>query len=242
MTSDPTTWTDLKASLANWLNRDDLSTMIQRKTRGPKIAQFLSIIRGVQDIMLMLVFGGVFERHPRLKVVCAEADAGWVPHFMYRMDHAYSRHRHWLEVGKLTKPPSEYFAQNEGRWANGLNGVAQLEARVTPTFDAAYRRAQIDKAYGSVFAALLERRLGATGISDREPLVTELPLREVLRLRQLTPDAVDGLARRIGDKLSRKLRDELPDAARHYVAFVERELGVPVELVGVGAARERVVV
>ena len=93
-------------------DRDDLSTMIQRPTRGPKIAQFLSIIRGVQDIMLMLVYGGVFERHPGLKVVCAEADAGWVPHFMYRMDHAYKRHRYWLEVGKLSKLPSEYFAEN----------------------------------------------------------------------------------------------------------------------------------
>ena len=37
-------------------------------------------------------------------------------------------------------------------------------------------------------------------------------------------------------------RDSLPDAARHYVEFVERQLGVPVELVGVGAARERVLV
>jgi adenylosuccinate synthase len=35
-------------------------------------------------------------------------------------------------------------------------------------------------------------------------------------------------------------RDELPTAARDYVEFVERELDVPVELVGVGAARERV--
>jgi adenylosuccinate synthase len=35
-------------------------------------------------------------------------------------------------------------------------------------------------------------------------------------------------------------RVELPDAAREYVEFVERELDVPVELVGVGAARERV--
>jgi adenylosuccinate synthase len=35
-------------------------------------------------------------------------------------------------------------------------------------------------------------------------------------------------------------RDELPEAARRYVDFVERELDVPVELVGVGAARERV--
>jgi adenylosuccinate synthase len=34
--------------------------------------------------------------------------------------------------------------------------------------------------------------------------------------------------------------DELPRAARDYVQFVSRELGVPIELVGVGAARERV--
>jgi adenylosuccinate synthase len=37
-------------------------------------------------------------------------------------------------------------------------------------------------------------------------------------------------------------RDELPEAARAYVEFVEHELDVPVELVGVGAARERVLV
>jgi predicted TIM-barrel fold metal-dependent hydrolase len=55
----------------------------------------------------------VFERHPNLKVVCAEADAGWVPHFMYRMDHAYKRHRFWLPAGQeLSKLPSEYFAEN----------------------------------------------------------------------------------------------------------------------------------
>jgi adenylosuccinate synthase len=34
--------------------------------------------------------------------------------------------------------------------------------------------------------------------------------------------------------------DELPKAARDYVEFVSHELGVPIELVGVGAARERV--
>jgi adenylosuccinate synthase len=32
----------------------------------------------------------------------------------------------------------------------------------------------------------------------------------------------------------------LPAAAGRYVDFVEQELDVPVELVGVGAARERV--
>jgi predicted TIM-barrel fold metal-dependent hydrolase len=82
-------------------------------TRGPRLNGFLSIVRGCQDIMGTLVFGAVFERHPQLKVVCVEADAGWVPHFMYRMDHAFDRHRHWMQPEQeLTKPPSEYFAEN----------------------------------------------------------------------------------------------------------------------------------
>jgi adenylosuccinate synthase len=34
--------------------------------------------------------------------------------------------------------------------------------------------------------------------------------------------------------------DELPEAARSYVSFVEDALGVPVTLVGTGAAREHV--
>jgi predicted TIM-barrel fold metal-dependent hydrolase len=85
------------------------------KTRGPRMNSFLSIVRGCQDIMGMLVLGGVFERHPKLKVVCVEADAGWVPHFMYRMDHAYKRHRYWLAPGQeLSKLPSEYFAEVTG--------------------------------------------------------------------------------------------------------------------------------
>ncbi len=89
-----------------------LTTRAER-TRGPKMNSFLSIVRGCQDILGMLVLGGVFERHPKLKIVCVEADAGWVPHFMYRMDHAYSRHRYWLTPGQdLSRLPSEYFAEN----------------------------------------------------------------------------------------------------------------------------------
>ncbi len=79
--------------------------------RGPKMAGFLSIIRGCQDIMAMLVLGGVFDRHPDLKVVCAEADAGWAPHFMYRMDHAFDRHRAWL-TANIDTMPSDYFREH----------------------------------------------------------------------------------------------------------------------------------
>ena len=82
------------------------------RQRGDRINGFVSIIRGCQDIMGMFVFGGVFERHPDLKVVCVEADAGWVPHYLYRMDHAYKRHRFWMKGRELKKLPSAYFKEN----------------------------------------------------------------------------------------------------------------------------------
>jgi uncharacterized protein len=80
--------------------------------RGPKLNNFMAIIRGNQDIIGTLIFGAVFERHPELRVVCVEADAGWVPHYMYRADHAYDRHRNWLTAGELSRRPSEYFHDN----------------------------------------------------------------------------------------------------------------------------------
>jgi predicted TIM-barrel fold metal-dependent hydrolase len=83
-----------------------------RTYRGPKINGFQSIIRGNQDIIGTFIFGGVFERHPKLKLVCVEADAGWAPHFMYRMDHAYKYHRYWMKCDELDRLPSEYFKEN----------------------------------------------------------------------------------------------------------------------------------
>ena len=78
----------------------------------PKINAFLSIIRGNQDIIGTFIFGGVFQRHPKLKLVCVEADAGWAPHYMYRLDHAYKRHRYWMKCDELEQLPSVYFKEN----------------------------------------------------------------------------------------------------------------------------------
>jgi uncharacterized protein len=80
--------------------------------RGPRINAFLSIIRANQDIMGVFIFGGVFDRFPDLKIVCVEADAGWAPHYMYRMDHAYKRHRFWMKAPPLRRLPSDYFKDN----------------------------------------------------------------------------------------------------------------------------------
>ncbi|TAL11068.1 MAG: amidohydrolase, partial [Porticoccaceae bacterium] len=80
--------------------------------RGTSINSGYAIIRANQDIMSMFVNSGVFMRNPRLKIVCVEADAGWVPHFIYRLDHTYNRHRFRLRGVELDKMPSEYFREN----------------------------------------------------------------------------------------------------------------------------------
>ncbi len=61
----------------------------------------------IQGTLATMLFGGVFERFPRLKVVSAECDVSWMPHFMYRLDHAYERLRHFENIS-LPKMPSEY--------------------------------------------------------------------------------------------------------------------------------------
>jgi predicted TIM-barrel fold metal-dependent hydrolase len=67
-----------------------------------------------QEIQLTfadLIVGGVPERFPRLKLVSAENDVSWIPHFMYRLDHAYDRLRHFESL-TLPMLPSEYMKRN----------------------------------------------------------------------------------------------------------------------------------
>ena len=76
--------------------------------RGPQVIQQIVTVRGNQNIIMMMVLGGVFARHPALRVIMVENDAGWLPHFSFRMDHAWERHRWSMEVGAIDRPPSEY--------------------------------------------------------------------------------------------------------------------------------------
>ncbi len=80
--------------------------------RGHKLNGGMKIIRAIQDIMGMMVLGGVFERHPKLKLVTAEGDAGWMPHYMHRMDHAVFREAEDGIIRGLSKLPSGYIKSN----------------------------------------------------------------------------------------------------------------------------------
>ena len=65
----------------------------------------------VVNSVIDLIAGGVVERFPRLKFVCAEFETGWVAHFKQRLDHAAYR-TPWELADSLTLKPSEYFDRN----------------------------------------------------------------------------------------------------------------------------------
>ncbi len=70
------------------------------------------LILALQNIVTQFIFGRVFERHPALRLVLVEADGGWAPHYVSRMNHAWDRHRYTLGVNDMVRKPSDYFLEN----------------------------------------------------------------------------------------------------------------------------------
>jgi predicted TIM-barrel fold metal-dependent hydrolase len=74
----------------------------------PSIGEFYAnLIHEVQRSLSSIIFGGVLERFPKLIIISAENDVGWIPHYMYRLDHAYEKFNSLLNE-PLPMKPSEY--------------------------------------------------------------------------------------------------------------------------------------
>ena len=89
-----------------------VATIMKKQTRSNRMMGFMQVVRDVQDVIGTMLLGGVFERHPGLKIVSAEADAGWMPHWSYRLDHAAYNEADDGIVDGLSRLPSEYLRSN----------------------------------------------------------------------------------------------------------------------------------
>ena len=72
-----------------------------------------SVIRffaGVEP-MTLLIFTGVFQRHPKLKFVDAEVNFGWVPFWKNTMDECYEKQKGWANF-PFDHLPSETLGKN----------------------------------------------------------------------------------------------------------------------------------
>ena len=73
---------------------------VSRQAYGHKVVAMQTVAE--------LILSGVFERHPRLKLVLAEFECGWIPFYLEDLDRKFGRGR---DLG-LTMLPSEYFSQS----------------------------------------------------------------------------------------------------------------------------------
>jgi len=65
---------------------------------------------GMQNTLTSLVFEGVFERFPKLKIVLVEGGFAWAPALCWRMDKHWERMR--AETPHVKRPPSEYVREH----------------------------------------------------------------------------------------------------------------------------------
>lgn len=66
-----------------------------------------------QQFLGNLILSGVFDRHPKLKVVCAEFDVGWVANLVQQVDYWFGRASTYDAERNINKlAPSTYFQTN----------------------------------------------------------------------------------------------------------------------------------
>jgi predicted TIM-barrel fold metal-dependent hydrolase len=66
------------------------------------------IYLGNARIIANFVFGGIFERHPRLKMVSVESGIGWMPFFLEALDYQQLETAPTSKT-RLSLTPTEYF-------------------------------------------------------------------------------------------------------------------------------------
>jgi predicted TIM-barrel fold metal-dependent hydrolase len=79
--------------------------------RGPFMtSNYMSGVYEIQRSFTDIIFGGVLERFPKLILISAENDSGWMPHYIYRMDHAHEKFN-VMSDNPLPQPPSFYIGR-----------------------------------------------------------------------------------------------------------------------------------
>lgn len=68
---------------------------------------YANLIHEIQRSLTSIFFGGAFERFPKLKIVSAENDVSWLPHYMCRPDHGSEKFGAMMDQ-PLSMKPSDY--------------------------------------------------------------------------------------------------------------------------------------
>ena len=65
----------------------------------------------IPETFAYIIWTGVFDRYPNLKIVCVEGGIGWLAFYKQRAQQVFDRHRNWIGHG-LKTGPDEWFGRN----------------------------------------------------------------------------------------------------------------------------------
>jgi predicted TIM-barrel fold metal-dependent hydrolase len=90
---------------------------------GERYMRSTVLAHEVEKSFSVLIFSGVLDRFPRLQIVSAENNVGWIPYFLQRMDRFAERSR---DLGIKLKP-SDYFQRQ--MWATYIFDYVGVQSR-----------------------------------------------------------------------------------------------------------------
>jgi predicted TIM-barrel fold metal-dependent hydrolase len=77
---------------------------------APDAVQAVNMFANSALSLIDYLYSGVLVRFPELKLLYAEAQIGWIPYVLERVDDVWDVHRGWSESQRnVTEPPSQYY-------------------------------------------------------------------------------------------------------------------------------------
>lgn len=94
------------------LSKEDFTLKYFDHPAGGTLTHALSFQVQILTAMGGMIFSGLFERHPNLRVAFLEANCSWLPWWLYRMDDQWEKYGPTEEGDILSMQPSDYFRRN----------------------------------------------------------------------------------------------------------------------------------
>jgi predicted TIM-barrel fold metal-dependent hydrolase len=177
-------------------------------------------------VFWLLMFSGVFDRHPSLKLVIGENNAGWVPSVLEEMEAHLDVFWHTPAKHKLKMRPTEYYLRHVFVAASILTRQ-EVDARHKIGLDNLCWGSDYPHPEGAspLVRQVIQHQVGGLPTSDIEKMLGL----NALKVWDFDKDAVTKAAQRIGpteEELRVALRaDEIPATFSGVLAAIPTSLG-----------------
>ena len=105
--------------------RRDFSQLSGKVLLAARAASITSFQMHMADVLMSIIFAGVLEHRPNLKIVIGEAGTGWIPYILDRMDAEWEDQ--FKELDLTMKPSAYWYRQCYATYQSDPVGVKLIE-------------------------------------------------------------------------------------------------------------------